>query len=438
MNVRLTDYEQQMLDGMHGVAKQVALKKVIEYAEILGAEELVPITKAHLCCGSTAVPADFPDGVLNRPEVLTMGYDDWQTKKKCAGLDPSAFHAFSEQTFVMDDVHCCDSFQWRWPQQSREFFENNRAILTEAARHGVVVGSTCAPYLAGWLPVMGEYFVTTESSNVLYSNSILGARGNGGGGSTTFCSAICGRAPRWGLHFPQNRTGTHVFHINCNTEGKLEWDMLGLAVGNRLEPNAVPVLCGSFQRPDLIKLKSFFTTLATASGCEMCLIVGVSPEAQTFEMAMGGNKPAAEFSITDEMIYGHRDALCHPVSGPVDFLQIGCPNASVEELSQIARYMRGKKVREGVRFCIFTNIAQYAMARESHILEALRESGVTVLTSGCILRTINVARGATGIGLSAGKLAHYSKTERDVPVYYGTDQQVCDAAVSGYWQVHAT
>ena len=30
---------------------------------------------------------------------------------------------------------------------------------------------------------MGEYFVTTESSNVLYSNSILGARGYGGGGN---------------------------------------------------------------------------------------------------------------------------------------------------------------------------------------------------------------------------------------------------------------
>lgn len=97
--------------------------------------------------------------------------------------------------------------------------------------------------------------------------------------------------------------------------------------------------------------------------------------------------------------------------------------------------MRGKHVATGVRFCVFTNVAQYELARLSHLVEALHESGVEVLTSGCILRTINVALGAKGIGLSAAKLAHYSKTERDVPVYYGTEREVMDAAISGYWNV---
>ena len=64
MKVRLTPEEQAMLRGERGEAKRVALEKIVELAEILGAEELVPVTKAHLCCGSTASPADFPDGVL--------------------------------------------------------------------------------------------------------------------------------------------------------------------------------------------------------------------------------------------------------------------------------------------------------------------------------------------------------------------------------------
>lgn len=67
--------------------------------------------------------------------------------------------------------------------------------------------------------------------------------------------------------------------------------MLGIAVGRRLAPNAIPVLVGDFERPDLIKLKTMFTSLATASGCEMCLIVGVSPEAQTYEAALRGHHP---------------------------------------------------------------------------------------------------------------------------------------------------
>lgn len=436
MSVKLTAYEQEMLEGKYGKAKQLALQKVIEYAKILGATELVKVTKAHMCCGSYAIPSDFPDGDLNKKEFIDMEFSD-VAKCDFPELNFEDLESFNENTFLMDDAHCCDSFQWEYTQQTKEFFEANERVLDGAAGKGAIIGSTCAPYLAGWIPLMGEYFVTSESSNILFCNSILGARGNGGGGTTTFLSAVCGRAPKWGLHLDENRHGTHVFDIKCESETKTDWDMMGYAIGKRLAPNAIPVLRSGFKRPDIIKLKSFFTTLATTSGCEMCLIVGLSPEALTYEAAMKGNKPVAEYEITQEMIDGYRKELCHPVSGPVDFLQIGCPNASVEEIAQVARYMKGKKVKDGVRFCVMTNLAQYKLAETSNLIDILHESGVEVLTSGCILRTINLSFGAKGIGLSAGKLAHYSKTERDIPIYYGTDKQVMDAAIAGYWEVEA-
>ena len=146
--IRLTSYEERMLCGEFGVAKRVALQKMIDYAQILGAKELAPITKAHLCCGSTCEPSDFPDGNLDRPDILSMGYHDWQTKLKCPDLDPAAFHSFNESTYVMDDVHCCDTFQWQWTGQTKEFYENNQQILSDAASRGVMIGSTCAPYLS--------------------------------------------------------------------------------------------------------------------------------------------------------------------------------------------------------------------------------------------------------------------------------------------------
>ena len=68
--IRLTSYEERMLCGEFGVAKRVALQKMIDYAQILGAKELAPITKAHLCCGSTCEPSDFPDGNLDRPDIV--------------------------------------------------------------------------------------------------------------------------------------------------------------------------------------------------------------------------------------------------------------------------------------------------------------------------------------------------------------------------------
>ena len=323
MAVHLTETEKSMLAGKYGKSKQLALEGIIKYAEILGAHELVTVTKTHLCCGSEAVPADFPDGILDKPELLSEDFYDCHIRDFLPGLKRGEFDGFHPEAFLMDDVHVSDAYQWEYTQQTKDFWEMNQRILDEAIGFGCVAGSTCAPYLAGWIPVMGEYFVTTESSNVLYCNSIFGARGNGGGGITTLLTAICGRAPKWGLHFKENRRGTHVFHIKSRLKTKLQWDMLGIAVGRRLSPNAIPVITGKFDSPDLIKLKTMFTSLATASGCEMCLIVGVSPEAPTLEAAMAGHKPIEEFMIDDQILETYRKELCHPVSGAVDFLQIG-------------------------------------------------------------------------------------------------------------------
>ena len=49
--VKLTEYEQRMLDGEFGEFKQRAIKKIVEYANALGAEELCTVTKATLCFG---------------------------------------------------------------------------------------------------------------------------------------------------------------------------------------------------------------------------------------------------------------------------------------------------------------------------------------------------------------------------------------------------
>ena len=53
--VRLSAYENSLLEGKEGRLKQVCLENILRYAEILGAEELCEITKAT--------------GVLRRPQL---------------------------------------------------------------------------------------------------------------------------------------------------------------------------------------------------------------------------------------------------------------------------------------------------------------------------------------------------------------------------------
>lgn len=57
----------------------------------------------------------------------------------------------------------------------QELYERNRERELKYAEGGVSVVGSCTPYLNGWLPMRGETFMTTESSNVLFSNSVLGA-----------------------------------------------------------------------------------------------------------------------------------------------------------------------------------------------------------------------------------------------------------------------
>ena len=49
--MKLTDYDRRMLNGEFGEAKQIAMQKTIDYAKVLGAEELVNVDKGHCIVG---------------------------------------------------------------------------------------------------------------------------------------------------------------------------------------------------------------------------------------------------------------------------------------------------------------------------------------------------------------------------------------------------
>lgn len=46
---------------------------------------------------------------------------------------------------------------------------------------GVSIVNSCTPYYVGWIPLKDEHFVTTESSNVVISNSKFSTCGNADG-----------------------------------------------------------------------------------------------------------------------------------------------------------------------------------------------------------------------------------------------------------------
>jgi hypothetical protein len=50
--VKLSDYENRIIDGIEGRLKQVAMQNIVRYAEILDAQSLCEVTKATVFCGA--------------------------------------------------------------------------------------------------------------------------------------------------------------------------------------------------------------------------------------------------------------------------------------------------------------------------------------------------------------------------------------------------
>lgn len=425
--VKLTEYEQKMLDGEFGRYKQIAMEHVVEFANVMGAEELVKISKVHIC-GAVAPleygQSDDLDESFRRTYLWTK--------------EPVKFEGYSPEVYIQTDGGAVDQYDPEPMYLSEELFQKNLDWQLKYAEKGVSIVGSCAPYLNGWVLTKGETFMTTESSNVLFSNSVYGAAGNANGVTACGWAAITGRGPKCGMHLPENRLAAMEVRVECPCETPRDWDILGYSLGRLLinYNNAIPVLTGNFHDVDVIRLKRMFAAIATTSGLEMCHIEGITPEAPTKEIALGGKKDYPVLRITQEDYDESVRRLCDPGSGPVQLISVGCPHYSLQEIRDAAAYIKGKKVHEGVRLIFWTSCSIREAARMSGYLDTIEAAGATIGTNGCpLVQGFACYEGVTGMAVDAAKQAHYNRSWlKGGKMYYGTMEQCVDAAVSGVWE----
>ncbi len=423
----LTDQEKRVLQGEDGELRQKALENIVKYAEALGAERLCKVTKATLGLGAQPYLDHIRSDNYNR--IFSRAY-------LCSDeIYAITDNRFSASCFCLTCTENCDAEDYEELGVSKSFFERNRAFLDIARKAGVSIASTCAPYLIGWLPLKGEHFVTTESSNAMFCNSILAACGNPDGVEAAIWSALTGRTPEWGLHLPTGRYANHLFHLEYRPESATDWDVIGYTIGRLLPAGGTPVISGNFAPPTLIEAKQLFASLATTSGAVMCHIVGVTPEAQTLSMATGGQPVEGDFTVGRREYDESLSRLTDDHSGAVDIVSLGCPHYSLEEIQAAAGYLSGKRVKAGVRLYIWTAYPLKEMARVNGYLEQIEQAGGRILTGSCpIMVGRSSVRNAQGIALDGAKQAHYIRSMTDARIYYGDMRQCLDAAVSGTWE----
>jgi predicted aconitase len=423
--MRFTDDEQAMFDGRDGPAIQRAMDLLWRYGRALGAERLVQTNNVVASISATtpfmreyarskggmdAVFSEFSldsDDVVKIPPVRTF------TVHTQLGFDPGSAERMGvdEQT-----VH--------FYQQGEDW--------TNA--HGVQATNTCTPYQVGNLPTRGEHCAWMESSAVIYCNSVLGARTNTEGRESVGAAMLTGRIPYWGYHIPENRVGTHRVTLGVEIESTSDWGLLGYWIGEQVQER-VPVVEGVTRIPNLARLKHFGAAASSSGGVEMYHLVGITPEAHSAEMAYGGKAPVADLHFGA----AERSRAWAQLNGTgrdlrVDYVMLGCPHYTIEQIWEAARLLEGRKVHADCELWIFTPRAIKSLADRNGYTRIIEAAGGHLMTDSCSAMSRATPKGTRVVALDSAKQAHYLPAILGVQAWYGSTQECIDAACTGQWR----
>ncbi|MFH1403406.1 MAG: aconitase X catalytic domain-containing protein [Candidatus Altiarchaeota archaeon] len=396
----LTNEEEEILDGEHGNAAAKSMKILVALGEIYSADSLIPVSSVQIAGVSYANLGDA--GLDYLAELAKDGEVSVLTTLNPAGMD-------------MQD--------WRKLGISDEFAEKQKKVIEAFARMGVVTTCTCTPYLIGNLPSFGEHVAWAESSAVTFVNSVIGARSNREGGPSAIASAMIGKTPAYGLHLDENRVPKVHFNVKAKVESLADYGALGYALGKQSEKR-VPYITG-LPPSNTDYLKSFGASFITYGGPPLYHIKGVTPEAGLHK------KPKDSVTITQDDLDDAYKSL-NDDAGDVDFVSLGCPHASIKEIAEIAEFLKGRKVNDGVELWVATARPTKQIADERGYTRIIEEAGGKMAVDTCMVVAPVKGRFKT-MATTSAKACFYARGKNKFQVHIGDFRKCLETAVSGKW-----
>ena len=196
----------------------------------------------------------------------------------------------------------------------------------------------------------------------------------------------------------------------------------------------IPVITGIARTPDLVRYKHFGAAAASSGGVEMYHIVGATPEAPTFEAAVGKNK------LREVITYGeaerratYENLNANGRSRDVDYVMLGCPHASLEQIAEASALLESGRVSENCRLWIFTSRAVRQQADAAGYTALLRKAGAQVLTDTCSAIGQALPPGTKVAALDSAKQVHYLPAIMNIEAWFGTTADCIRAAQTGRW-----
>jgi predicted aconitase len=395
MPLHLNPEQQAMLDGDCGKSVRKAMEILVALGEIYGAEKLRPVSSVQIAGVSYD---NLGEAGL---EFLTEMAEGNTRVRVLTTLNPAGM----------------DIENWQALGISPEFARQQNRVLEAFARMGVTSTCTCTPYLAGNLPHFNEHIAWAESSAVAFANSVIGARSNREGGPSALAAALTGFTPACGLHLDEFRRPGITFQVTARLTDSSTFAALGKAIGLHLEKlpgKPVPYISG-IPTASLEDLKAFCASVATYGGIALFHISGITPEATAF------NPPEKVIDISQPDLDSTLTSLSDADSEEVDFVSLGCPHLSIQEISRLASLLDGKKVRK--EFWVTTARPTKQIADQMGYTRIIEQSGAKFAVDTCCV--VAPIRGRFhAIATDSAKACYYAYSKNHFKTRFLSFEQV--------------
>lgn len=397
--MKLTPFEQEMLEGKHGKATQKSMQILTAMGKIYAAKEMIPVESV---------------------QISGVSYDNLG-EAGLAFLAEMAASGEKVRTLTTLNPAGMDIENWQALGISKSFAQNQMRVIDAFTRMGVVTTCTCTPYLSGNLPHFGAHLAWAESSAVCFANSVIGARTNREGGPGALSAALTGLTPRYGLHLEENRAPTLRVDVQTPIRGTAAFGALGQVIGKHMEASGqpeIPYLCG-IESASLEELKALCASIATYGGAALFHMQGITPEASQYA------PPDPVMTVGPADLERAFDQLNDQIE-EFDFVTLGCPHLSIAEMQQIARSLEGKKVKK--EFWITTSRPVRQIADRMGYTSIIEASGAKIAADTCCVVAPIKGR-FKAMATDSAKACYYAYTKNKFSVRLMTFEEVLEEAL---------
>ena len=410
--MQLTDEQQAILDGRDGEVKAKVMETIVRYGDLFNADKLLPITSEynHLVTsfGLKALGPVY--------KLLDKLIDSNAISAQKFTADPRPLSSDVPSSFLQNLVfnHFMYSKQDEYEEQLKKL-----GLKSDDA-------FTCACYLeqVGNRPKKGDILSWSESSAVVFANSVLGAR--------------CNRnfVPNFGLLTDEGRKASWI--IDIKTTKKPEAQLLGSAVGMKVMED-VPYIKGldkwlgnELNDEACAYLKDFGAATASNGAVGLYHIAGLTPEAveKGEDLIIDGAKTYVIDDAELERVYSEYPIIWKDKEAKPKLCFMGCPHMSMQQLCDWAEKLTNGLAAKGMDKVAIPTVFTTAPAvlkefNKTDFAEKLKNAGVVVSYICPLMYMNNPLSEKIPVITSSNKLRTYTSAR------YYTDDEILEQLLGG-------